>query len=77
MIVTDAIGKICADEMFLFGEQELNEESGMWFVTDFKDSHCHALAKPGEAFVLRSHRGLSEAQKAEAIELGINDLRTC
>ncbi|XP_062229986.1 protein FAR1-RELATED SEQUENCE 5-like [Phragmites australis] len=56
---------------------QLNEESGTWFVTDFKDSHSHALAKPGEAFVLRSHRGLSEAQKAEAIELGIGGLRTC
>ncbi|XP_062211569.1 protein FAR1-RELATED SEQUENCE 5-like [Phragmites australis] len=56
---------------------ELNEESGLWFVKDFVDGHCHVLCKPEDVFVMRSHRGLNDAQKAEAIELGIGGLRTC
>ncbi|XP_062233641.1 protein FAR1-RELATED SEQUENCE 5-like [Phragmites australis] len=56
---------------------ELNEESGLWFVKGFVDGHCHVLCKPEDVFVMRSHRGLNDAQKAETIELGIGGLRKC
>ncbi|KAL6905922.1 hypothetical protein ACP4OV_003523 [Aristida adscensionis] len=56
---------------------QVNQESGLWFVADFKDVHNHRLAKPQHTFVLRSHRGISYPQQAEAIELGLGGLHTC
>jgi len=53
----------------------LSEEGGIWFVKNFVDVHDHPLAKPEHVFVLWSHRGLNEAQKAEAIALSSGGLR--
>lgn len=52
-----------------------SESSGIWYVAGFVDVHSHPLAKPEHAFVLRSHRGLNDPQKAEAVELGLGGLR--
>ncbi|OEL32893.1 hypothetical protein BAE44_0006087, partial [Dichanthelium oligosanthes] len=41
----------------------------------FVDAHTHALAKQEHAFVLRSHLGLNDPQKAEAVELGLGGRR--
>ncbi|CAN6242184.1 unnamed protein product [Urochloa humidicola] len=54
---------------------EWSESLGIWYVKDFVDVHSHALAKPEHTYVLRSHRGLNEPQKAEAVELGLGGLR--
>ncbi|XP_052140064.1 protein FAR1-RELATED SEQUENCE 5-like isoform X2 [Oryza glaberrima] len=58
-------------------EMQLNEETGIWFVKDFNDGHAHPLAKHDQVAFLRSHRNLSDAQKAEVVELGVSGLRTC
>jgi zinc finger SWIM domain-containing protein 3 len=58
-------------------EIQLNEETGIWFVKDFNDGHVHPLAKHDQVAFLRSHRNLSDAQKAEVVELGVCGLRTC
>jgi zinc finger SWIM domain-containing protein 3 len=47
----------------------------LWYVKDFVDVHSHALAKREHTYVLRSHRGLNDLQKAEAVELGLGGLR--
>jgi zinc finger SWIM domain-containing protein 3 len=52
-----------------------SESTGVWYVRQFVDVHTHALAKPEHSFVLRSHRGLNDPLKAEAIELGLGGLR--
>jgi zinc finger SWIM domain-containing protein 3 len=39
------------------------------------DVHTHALAKLEYSFVLRSHKGINDAQKAKADELGLGGLR--
>uniref|UniRef100_I1NNN0 Uncharacterized protein n=1 Tax=Oryza glaberrima TaxID=4538 RepID=I1NNN0_ORYGL len=44
---------------------------------DFNDGHAHPLAKHDQVAFLRSHRNLSDAQKAEVVELGVSGLRTC
>jgi zinc finger SWIM domain-containing protein 3 len=44
-------------------------------VKDFVAVHTHDLAKREHTFVLRSHRGINDPQKAEAIELGLGGLR--
>ncbi|KAL6591971.1 hypothetical protein ACP70R_049663 [Stipagrostis hirtigluma subsp. patula] len=56
---------------------QLSKESGMWFVKEFEDAHSHHLATPNQVFVMWSHRGLEDSQKAEAVELGLGGLRTC
>ncbi|KAL6875595.1 hypothetical protein ACP4OV_013108 [Aristida adscensionis] len=56
---------------------QLSGEGGIWYVKDFVDVHDHPLAKPEHAFVLWSHRGLNDAQKAEAIELALGGLPPC
>ncbi|CAO2043310.1 unnamed protein product [Urochloa humidicola] len=57
-------------------EVEWSESSAMWSVKKFVLCHTHPLAKPEHVFVLRSHRGLNDAQKAEAVEMGLGGLRT-
>ncbi|CAL4937464.1 unnamed protein product [Urochloa decumbens] len=57
-------------------EVEWSESSAIWVVKKFVLSHTHPLAKPEHVFVLRSHRGLNDAQKAEAVEMGLGGLRT-
>jgi zinc finger SWIM domain-containing protein 3 len=52
-----------------------SESTSVWYVRQFVDVHTHALAKPEHSFVLRSHGGLNDPQKAEAIELGLGELR--
>jgi zinc finger SWIM domain-containing protein 3 len=54
---------------------ERNEGSGIWFVKAFVAVHTHALAKQEHTFVLRSHRGMNDPQKAETIELRLGGLR--
>jgi hypothetical protein len=39
------------------------------------DGHNHDLAKPEHSHMLRSQRRLSNPQKAEAVELGLDGLR--
>lgn len=58
-------------------EIKLDEECGLWFVKDFIDAHEHALAKPDQVAFLRSHRRLSDAQKTEAVQLGVGGFHTC
>jgi hypothetical protein len=48
-----------------------------WFVNKFVDHHKHPLANPEEVVFLRSHRRITDAKRAEAIEYGIGGLRTC
>jgi zinc finger SWIM domain-containing protein 3 len=48
-----------------------------WVVDKFVDNHEHPLANPEEVVFLRSHRRITDAKKAEAIEYGIGGLRTC
>uniref|UniRef100_A0A8I6Y6F0 Protein FAR1-RELATED SEQUENCE n=1 Tax=Hordeum vulgare subsp. vulgare TaxID=112509 RepID=A0A8I6Y6F0_HORVV len=57
-------------------EIELRMDNGEWFVKDFVDEHNHPLAKPDQTTFIRSHRGLSDVQKADVIEYGIGGLRT-
>jgi hypothetical protein len=54
---------------------EWSESLGIWYVKDFVDVHSHDFAKPQHAHVLRSHRGLNDPQKAEAVELALGGLR--
>ena len=57
-------------------EIELRMDNGEWFVKDFVDEHNHPLTKPDQTAFIRSHRGLSDVQKADVIEYGIGGLRT-
>ncbi|KAM0892909.1 hypothetical protein ACQ4PT_025458 [Festuca glaucescens] len=57
-------------------EIEMSMESGEWFVKDFVVEHNHPLAIGDQTTFIRSHRGLNDAQKADAIEYGIGGLRT-
>lgn len=45
------------------------KETGQWYVKDFIDEHNHALAPPDLACLLRSHRKISNEQKANIIEM--------
>jgi zinc finger SWIM domain-containing protein 3 len=54
---------------------EWSESLGIWYVKDFVDVHSHDFAKPQHAHVLRSHRGLNDPQKAEAVQLALGGLR--
>ena len=56
-------------------EIELRMDNGEWFVKDFVDEHNNPLAKPDQTAFIRSHRGLSDVQKADVIEYGIGGLR--
>ncbi|KAM0838344.1 hypothetical protein ACQ4PT_061034 [Festuca glaucescens] len=57
-------------------EIEISMESGEWFVKDFVVEHNHPLAIGDQTTFIRSHCGLNDAQKADAIEYGIGGLRT-
>ncbi|KAM0873983.1 hypothetical protein ACQ4PT_037721 [Festuca glaucescens] len=57
-------------------EIEMSMESGEWFVKDFMGEHNHPLAIGDQTAFIRSHRGLNDAQKADAIEYGIGGLQT-
>ncbi|TVU23178.1 hypothetical protein EJB05_30212, partial [Eragrostis curvula] len=56
---------------------EFSDRTGSWYVRDFVDSHDHPMLDPQHVFVLRSHRVMKEAQKAEAIRLSLAGLRPC
>ena len=45
------------------------DETGRWFVKDFIDEHTHPLAPPDLACLLRSHRKISDEQKADIVEM--------
>jgi hypothetical protein len=56
-------------------EVQLSTKSGIWYVKSFVDVHNHVLAKPKHVYVLWSHHGLNDDQKAEAIALSQSGLR--
>jgi hypothetical protein len=56
-------------------EVQLSTKKGIWYVRNFVDVHNHEFAKPEHVYVLWSHRGLNDAQKAEAITLSQSGLR--
>ena len=49
----------------------LDRNSGQWYVKNFIDEHNHPLAPADLGCLLRSHRSISDAQKAKIVELGI------
>ncbi|WVZ84607.1 hypothetical protein U9M48_031629 [Paspalum notatum var. saurae] len=51
------------------------DESGQWFVKDFIDEHNHPLAPKDLSCLLRSHRRISDEQKAEIVEMEIAGIR--
>ena len=46
---------------------EMNMGTREWFVKEFVDRHNHPLTKPDQIAFLWSHRGLSDAQKADVM----------
>jgi len=54
---------------------KLNKDTGQWYVKDFIDEHNHPLASPDLACLLRSHRLISNEQKADIIEMEIAGIR--
>ncbi|CAN6167958.1 unnamed protein product [Urochloa humidicola] len=52
-----------------------NQETRQWYVKDFIDEHNHDLATPDLACMLRSHRRISDEQKASIVELQISGIR--
>jgi len=53
----------------------LDRNSGQWYVKNFIDEHNHLLALADLSCLLRSHRKISDAQKAEIVELGVAGIR--
>jgi len=53
----------------------LDRNSGQWYVKNFIDEHNHPLAPADLGCLLRSHRSISDAQKAEIVELGVAGIR--
>jgi len=53
----------------------LDRNSGQWYVKNFIDEHNHPLALADLGCLLRLHRSISDAQKAEIVELGIAGIR--
>lgn len=45
------------------------EETGRWFVKDFIDEHNHPLAPRDLSCQLRSHRRISDEQKADIVDM--------
>jgi zinc finger SWIM domain-containing protein 3 len=45
------------------------EETCRWFVKDFIDEHNHPLAPPDLSCLLRSHRRISDEQKADIVDM--------
>ncbi|XP_040384495.1 protein FAR1-RELATED SEQUENCE 5-like [Oryza brachyantha] len=54
---------------------KLDKVRGDWYVLKFVHKHSHPLCKPDETAFLRSHRGLSDEQKAQVTELKEAGLR--
>ena len=52
-----------------------NKETRQWYVNDFIDEHNHVLAPLDLACLLRSHRKISEEQRANIIEMEIARVR--
>lgn len=50
-------------------EIKLDKKKGDWFVVKYVAKHNHPLAKSDEVAFLRSHRTISNAQKANILEL--------
>nr|XP_015619202.1 protein FAR1-RELATED SEQUENCE 5-like [Oryza sativa Japonica Group] len=50
-------------------EIKLDKKKGDWFVVNYVARHNHPLAKSDEVAFLRSHRTISNAQKANILEL--------
>jgi hypothetical protein len=50
-------------------EVQWSTKTEIWYVKNFVDVHNHVLAKTEHVYVLWSHRGLNDAQKAETIVL--------
>ena len=48
------------------------EGPGRWFVKDLNDEHTHPLAPRDLACLLRSHRRISDEQKADIIEMEVS-----
>ncbi|XP_066380325.1 protein FAR1-RELATED SEQUENCE 5-like [Miscanthus floridulus] len=46
-----------------------------WYVKDFIDEHNHPMTEPDLACFLRSHRRISDDQKAEIVQLQISRIR--
>lgn len=46
-----------------------------WYVKDFVSEHNHPMVEPDLACLLRSHRGISDDQKAQILELQIAGIR--
>ena len=53
----------------------LDRNSGQWYVKNFIDEHNHPLAPADLGCLLRSHRSISDAQKAKIVELGVAGIR--
>ncbi|XP_066341426.1 protein FAR1-RELATED SEQUENCE 5-like [Miscanthus floridulus] len=49
--------------------------TGQWYVKDFIDEHNHPMTEPDLACFLRSHRRISDDQKAEIVQLQISGIR--
>ena len=49
--------------------------TGQWYVKDFIDKHNHPLAPEDLSCLLRSHRRISDEQKADILEMEISGIR--
>ena len=49
--------------------------TGQWYVKDFIDDHNHPLAPEDLSCLLRSHRRISDEQKADILEMEISEIR--
>jgi zinc finger SWIM domain-containing protein 3 len=49
-----------------------DQNTGQWYVKEFIEGHNHRLAEPDIACLLRSHRRISDDQKAEILEMQIS-----
>ena len=49
----------------------LDQNTGQWYVKNFIDEHNHSMAPADLGCLLHSHRKISDAQKAEIVELGV------
>jgi len=48
--------------------------TGQWYVKDFIDDHNHPLALEDFSCLLRSHRRISDEQKADILEMEISEI---
>ncbi|XP_002450570.2 protein FAR1-RELATED SEQUENCE 5 [Sorghum bicolor] len=52
-----------------------DQSTEQWYVKDFIGGHNHPMAEPDVACLLRSHRRISDDQKAEILEMQISGIR--